>query len=219
MRISEVAELTGITISNIRFYEKKGLLAPERNQQSKYRDYSAEDIDRLKQIVLYRKMDIPIENIHLLLCHELALEQVLEQQMQTLKEKQEMLQGSIDLCEAVRAHGSLEPWDIDDYLNYVKSEEAKGRKFAEIEELLEDFSAYTKFDLWSASPFIGRFLQTPQAFRIGRNIWAAALLLLPILVIADGCMDGKGVSFMRVLWWIFMIVVLWAPFIQFRRNR
>ena len=37
MRIGEVAEKTGLSISNIRFYEKKGLIGPEREAESKYR--------------------------------------------------------------------------------------------------------------------------------------------------------------------------------------
>ena len=56
MKIGEVAEQTGLSISNIRFYEKKGLIEPKRNEQSKYRDYTEEDVKRLKQIILYRKM-------------------------------------------------------------------------------------------------------------------------------------------------------------------
>ena len=31
MKIGQAAQLTGLTISNIRFYERKGLLEPERN--------------------------------------------------------------------------------------------------------------------------------------------------------------------------------------------
>lgn len=52
MKIGQAAQLTGLTISNIRFYERKGLLEPERNDQSKYRNYSEQDIRRLKQIFI-----------------------------------------------------------------------------------------------------------------------------------------------------------------------
>lgn len=51
MKIGQAAQLTGLTISNIRFCERKGLLEPERNDQSKYRNYSEQDIRRLKQII------------------------------------------------------------------------------------------------------------------------------------------------------------------------
>lgn len=53
MRIGEIAKLTGLNISNIRFYERKGLLCPEREEDSKYRDYTEADVLRVKEIMLY----------------------------------------------------------------------------------------------------------------------------------------------------------------------
>ena len=35
MKIGQAAQLTGLTISNIRFYERKGLLEPERDGMTK----------------------------------------------------------------------------------------------------------------------------------------------------------------------------------------
>ena len=37
MKISEAAKLTGLNVSSIRFYERKGLLMPQREDGSKYR--------------------------------------------------------------------------------------------------------------------------------------------------------------------------------------
>ena len=65
MRIKEVEELTGITSKNIRFYEKEGLISPKRSENG-YRDYSNEDIEILKSIKLYRKLDISLEDIKLM---------------------------------------------------------------------------------------------------------------------------------------------------------
>ena len=42
MKISEAAKLTGLNVSSIRFYERKGLLMPQREDGSKYRDYTDE---------------------------------------------------------------------------------------------------------------------------------------------------------------------------------
>lgn len=64
--IKELAEKTGIIPNAIRFYEKKGLLCPKRTE-SNYRVYSAEDMTRLEQILLYRKMGFSIEDIRELL--------------------------------------------------------------------------------------------------------------------------------------------------------
>lgn len=39
MTIKEAEERTGLARSNIRFYEKEGLVQPERNPQNGYREY------------------------------------------------------------------------------------------------------------------------------------------------------------------------------------
>ena len=48
MKISEAAKLTGLNVSSIRFYERKGLLMPQREDGSKYRDYTDEDVQRIR---------------------------------------------------------------------------------------------------------------------------------------------------------------------------
>ena len=103
MKIGQAAQLTGLTISNIRFYERKGLLEPERNDQSKYRNYSEQDIRRLKQIILYRKMNMPIEKIASMLDDPTVSEELVRQQLQELLNKQQEIQGSIDLCRKLAA--------------------------------------------------------------------------------------------------------------------
>ena len=40
MTIKEVEQITGLTRSNIRFYEKEKLISPERNASNGYREYS-----------------------------------------------------------------------------------------------------------------------------------------------------------------------------------
>ena len=49
MKINQVEQLVGITKKNIRFYEKEGLLSPERNSENGYREYSETDVEELKK--------------------------------------------------------------------------------------------------------------------------------------------------------------------------
>lgn len=67
MKIGEVAKQTGLNVSNIRFYERKGLLEPAREGDGNYREYSDADVFCLKCILLYRKMGLSIDTIYLLL--------------------------------------------------------------------------------------------------------------------------------------------------------
>ena len=54
MTIKEVEQITGLTRSNIRFYEKEKLITPDRNENNGYREYSEEDITLSKVTTVSR---------------------------------------------------------------------------------------------------------------------------------------------------------------------
>lgn len=62
MIIKEIEELLDINRANIRFYEKEGLLKPQRNENG-YRDYSEKDLDTLRKIKLLRQLHLPVDTI------------------------------------------------------------------------------------------------------------------------------------------------------------
>ena len=63
MRIKEVEQRTGLTAKAIRLYESKGLLKPARETENDYRDYTEEDVARLKTIAILRKLDLSVAEI------------------------------------------------------------------------------------------------------------------------------------------------------------
>lgn len=63
MRIKEVEQRTGLTAKAIRLYESKGLLTVARQTENDYRDYTEEDVARLKTIAILRKLDVPVKTI------------------------------------------------------------------------------------------------------------------------------------------------------------
>ena len=63
MRIKEAEQRTGLTAKAIRLYESKGLLKPARETDNDYRDYTEEDVARLKTIAILRKLDVPVKTI------------------------------------------------------------------------------------------------------------------------------------------------------------
>lgn len=213
MKIGEVAKETGLSLSNIRFYEKKGLLEPTRDQESNYRDYSREDIERLKLIVLYRKMDISVENIEALLCEKITLHEVLENQMEQLKEQQQILQGSIDLCEEMLHRQEDANLDVDYYLNYIKEEEIKGRKFVDIDDVLSDYT-----DILTANKsFSFANLDMIFPYRIGKTlkiIFSLFFLLVPIIMLVAAYMEDGGLSSGMIAGIIVIMILCWGPFIR-----
>ena len=57
MNAKQAEKLTGISRRNLRFYEDRGLIHPERNPQNDYRDYSEKNIENLKRIRVLRMLD------------------------------------------------------------------------------------------------------------------------------------------------------------------
>lgn len=79
MNIKEVEKVTGISSQNIRFYEKSGLVHPVRNEENGYREYDTNDIRILKLIKMFRMIDMPIEQIKLILSENHKLPQLLNE--------------------------------------------------------------------------------------------------------------------------------------------
>lgn len=63
MQIKDVEKLTGLTAKSIRYYESKGMITVERKEENDYRNYTEENIHRLKEIKLLRYLDFSIEEI------------------------------------------------------------------------------------------------------------------------------------------------------------
>ena len=212
MRISEVADITGLSISNIRFYEKKGLLSPARKSDSRYRDYSKEDILRLKTILLYRKMDLSIDTIYLLLNQDITLEDSLKRQKEELLNQIEMLEGSLSLCQKILASPDLPNIDIDYYLNYVSAKEAKGEKFAMLHELLDNWSEYTHLDTFCADPLVGHFFSHPWVKRGIAAVWLLVLSSLPVVEIYEKLINDGSVSVQFFIYWLVFSFITTVPF-------
>ncbi|MFQ9966752.1 MAG: MerR family transcriptional regulator [Peptoniphilus sp.] len=62
MKRSEVEKITGLTRKAILYYEDKGLIRPHKGENN-YRTYSQEDLDRLLQISIYRKLGLSLLEI------------------------------------------------------------------------------------------------------------------------------------------------------------
>ena len=211
MRIGEIAEKTGLSISNIRFYEKKGLIGPDREKESKYRNYTEEDLERLKQIVLLRKMDFPIEVISNILGKRITIEDAIEQQLTELENKKNAIQGSIDLCNKIVSYGECTSHDIDYYLRYVKDEERKGKVFGKIEVFIDEVLDYCDY-CFGNTPFAWWLMPRTKSRNVMVLLMLALMIGLTIVAVVEDLLEGNNVSLgtiiLCVIWWGIMIYSL-----------
>ena len=161
MNTKQVEELTGITRQNIRYYERQGLLEPARETGNAYRDYSKEDVRRLKLIKMLRMLDMPLKEIESVLNEEVSLKEAAIRQQEALLKQQRQLQAAIDVCVSIHKE-KAEVIDVDDYLEKMENMSRNGGMFAKIiddykqvsqEEQQRQFSFYTEQEINTAGAF------------------------------------------------------------------
>lgn len=103
MKISEVMKITSLTKKAINYYEESGIISPLVNRDNNYRDYTKEDIEKLKQISVLRSFDIPVKKIKEILISPKEIEKIFKEhlnkvqiQILNMERSQEILQLCIN---------------------------------------------------------------------------------------------------------------------------
>jgi DNA-binding transcriptional MerR regulator len=63
MTINELAGFTGISVRTLHYYDKIDLLKPCRIEENGYRKYNEDSLERLRQILFYKELDLPLKKI------------------------------------------------------------------------------------------------------------------------------------------------------------
>src|SRR5512140_757626 len=61
--VKQLSKLAGVTPRTLHHYDEIGLLKPSRVGENGYRYYGEESVLQLQQILLYRELDLPLEDI------------------------------------------------------------------------------------------------------------------------------------------------------------
>ncbi|MGW0735329.1 MerR family transcriptional regulator [Streptomyces sp. NPDC002851] len=65
--VGQVAGFAGVTVRTLHHYDEIGLLAPSERSHAGHRRYSDTDLDRLQQILFYRELGFPLDEVAALL--------------------------------------------------------------------------------------------------------------------------------------------------------
>jgi DNA-binding transcriptional MerR regulator len=84
VNVGEVAALAGVTVRTLHHYDRIGLLSPSGRTTAGYRRYSAADLDRLHQVLLYRELGFPLEEVATLLDDPSADPAAVEKEMEAM---------------------------------------------------------------------------------------------------------------------------------------
>ena len=84
MKTKDVETLLNTTKQTLIYYEKEGLITPSRDENN-YRNYSLDDIETIKFIILMRSMELSIEEIQSILNGQVNLTDALKDKQEALK--------------------------------------------------------------------------------------------------------------------------------------
>ncbi|MBQ8519394.1 MAG: MerR family transcriptional regulator [Agathobacter sp.] len=180
MKINEIENLLGLTRANIRFYEKEGLLTPERKENG-YREYSDEDIAILKKIIIFRKLGISLPEIKEIINGTLEISVAINKNIEQLTKQIEELNGALEVSEIIKNDTSIDHcFNEEHYWELIQSKESEGEKFSDI---LKDYGEFEKnvfLSMWEG-PF---FLSIRD--KIKKYGWKSVLIGLLILCVIRG---------------------------------
>lgn len=158
--IQQFARRTGVTPRALRFYEQKGLLTPSSRRPNGYRVYTDGDSARLQQVLFFRELDFPLDEIKRLLDHpRFDAREALAYQKELLTLKKKRLTRLIRTIETTLDHmathqpvddkdlyGALSQAEIDAYKREAQDRWGKTDAYRESQKRVK---AFTKAD-WQA---------------------------------------------------------------------
>lgn len=90
LTVGEVAQRFGITVRTLHHYDDIGLLSPSRRATSGYRVYTSADLTRLSQIIVYRRLELSLDEIAGLLADGDVVSHLVRQRERVMSRLDEM---------------------------------------------------------------------------------------------------------------------------------
>ena len=111
--VGQLAALAHVTVRALHHYDEIGLLTPSGRTEAGYRRYNERDLERLQQLLFYRELGFPLDQIATLLDGDTAPQVHLQTQRQLLTERIARLQAMVSAIdrtmEANRMKQKLKP--------------------------------------------------------------------------------------------------------------
>jgi MerR family transcriptional regulator, thiopeptide resistance regulator len=122
-KVGDLAELTGLTVRTLRFYDQIGLFSPSRQTDSGHRLYDASDLSRLQQIVSLKELGLSLDEIKSALDGErITPAEIVKLQMARVKEQISQQQQLLEQLQHVskRMQGQA-PLTVDDFTGLLQA--------------------------------------------------------------------------------------------------
>ena len=147
MQIKEFADLTGVSVRTLHYYDEIGLLAPaEVDAHSGYRFYDEASLLQMQEILFYRELDFSLKRIReLVTSPNYDKSEALREQKKLLTLKKERLEGLISAVDgAMKGENIMKAFDNSKFDAYKKEAQEKWGKTDAYREHAEKTKGYSK---------------------------------------------------------------------------
>jgi len=148
MLIKDFAELTGVTVRTLHYYDKIGLLKPSFiDTHNGYRFYDEKALERMQEILFYRELDFSLKSISEILSYQNYNKQdIIQEQKHLLILKKQRLEKIISALEAIEQKGEIQMKNVFDN---AQLEIAKNDFKDEVKQRWGNTSAYKEYQVKS----------------------------------------------------------------------
>ena len=142
MTVKQVSELTGVSIRTLRYYDEIGLLPPASHTEGGYRLYDDTALERLQQILLFRELEFPLQDIvRIVNSPDFDRKKALEQQIELLELKKQHLENLISFARGIKLLGvravnfsAFDTSKLDEYAKRAKEQWGNTPEYKELKE-------------------------------------------------------------------------------------
>ena len=120
MLIKDFAELTGVTVRTLHYYDKIGLLKPSfTDKNNNYRFYDENSLERMQEILFYRELDFSLKTISdILSSPDYNKHEAVKKQKHLLTLKKQRLEKIISALETLKNKGEINMKNTFDNSNF-----------------------------------------------------------------------------------------------------
>ena len=150
--IKKIADLAGVTTRTLRYYDEIGLLTPAGVGENGYRYYDQGNLMRLQQILFFRELDVPLDDILLIMSQpDFNLVEALENHRTALKNRASRLEKLINTVDhtidTIKGENAMKEQELFEGFDETKYEEEARQRWGHTPQYAESqrkWASYSK---------------------------------------------------------------------------
>ncbi len=121
----QMADLAGVSLKTIRFYDAKGLLKPVSYSDAGYRYYNRDSVVRLQRIIMLKYLGFSLQQIAEMISVNTDLDGQMKEQKKFLMKRKQLLDEMLSTIELLEKTQNEDKWDVLQHLLKLMSTDEK----------------------------------------------------------------------------------------------